>query len=169
MTNTGKRNSLHPPQSFSVFLPLTRDHDQLKSKLDGHILIAPFSQFHPQRIFSVYWRQVIFPLFPSHTFKMGSPRHPHCCCCVFWLLDIEPACRAESRGRVHANCHLIHSYQWSKRSWRMARGVRGENKPTQDGKTVSKKTHTKRGEKSCHCNTCDTGLYLLRLALWCRI
>lgn len=43
---------------------------------------------------------------------------------------------AEAGRRVHANCHLIRSYQWSSRSWRMAPGARGANKPIPGGKTV---------------------------------
>lgn len=41
-----------------------------------------------------------------------------------------------ARVWVHANCHLIHVYQCGSWSWRMAPGVRGENKPTRGGKTV---------------------------------
>lgn len=41
-----------------------------------------------------------------------------------------------ARVWVHANRRLIHAYQCGSWSWRMAPGVRGENKPTRGGKTV---------------------------------
>lgn len=53
--------------------------------------------------------------------------------CVCWLLDLG------WRSGAHADCcHLTHSYQWSRRSWRRVPGVRGENRPTRGERTVRK-------------------------------
>lgn len=58
--------------------------------------------------------------------------------CVCWLLDLG------WRSGAHADCcHLTHSYQWSRRSWRRVPGVRGENRPTRGERTVRKSLMSK--------------------------
>ncbi len=92
--------------------------------------------------------QSLYP--PNIICSPVSDTHPPSCPesqllpCVCWLLDLG------WRSGAHADCcHLTHSYQWSRRSWRRVPGVRGENRPTRGERTVRKWLMAKTRTPAC--------------------
>ncbi len=92
--------------------------------------------------------QSLYP--PNIICSPVSETHPPSCPesqllpCVCWLLDLG------WRSGAHADCcHLTHSYQWSRRSWRRVPGVRGENRPTRGERTVRKWLMAKTRTPAC--------------------
>lgn len=82
------------------------------------------------------------PLWPTHI--LLPPLRVQLLPCVCWLLDLG------WRSGAHADCcHLTHSYQWSRRSWRRVPGVRGENRPTRGERTVRKYILLKNSTPAC--------------------
>lgn len=126
--------------------PITHTHTHFKRSDDAQDAHGPSKQtlldnfirtsqsLYPQISFALLWATHI--LLPALRVQLLP--------CVCWLLDLG------WRSGAHADCcHLTHSYQWSRRSWRRVPGVRGENRPTRGERTVRKRLMAKNRTPAC--------------------